>query len=431
MEMPTTATASSWSSVKRLLVLLTLCGVAALNLIDRQLITILLEHIKRDLHATDTTMGLLTGLSFALVYATAALPIARWSDRTVRRDLISLCLLVWGGMTMLCGLAQSYWQLATARMGVALGEAGYNPCAHSMIADLYPLSRRGGAIGLLNASASFGIGFGLVFGGWLSTQFSWRVVFVMAGVPCIFLALIIRVAVPEPPRGLSELSHAPAGFLSLRETLAWLGGLRVFRHLAASAMACAFVNYGVQTWAASFFIRIHGMSTREVGLKLGVASAVGLFAGTVGSGILADRLGRHDVRWYMRVTGIGMLLTLPFGTLALLSSSANTSFAYYCVAIAMLSSWASPIHAMTQTIAAPRMRGMAAAIISFCLNLVGYGLGPLFVGVLNDRLGASLGVESVRYSLLILLSGCVVAAWVSFAVNASVREDLAVAGVRA
>jgi predicted MFS family arabinose efflux permease len=144
--MPTTEPAPPWSPVKRLLVLLTLCLVAALNLIDRQLITILLEPIKRDLHATDTMMGLLTGLSFALVYATAALPIARWSDRTVRRDLISLCLLVWGTMTMLCGLAQSYWQLATARMGVALGEAGYNPCAHSMIADLYPLSRRGGAL---------------------------------------------------------------------------------------------------------------------------------------------------------------------------------------------------------------------------------------------------------------------------------------------
>jgi predicted MFS family arabinose efflux permease len=415
--MPPTVPATPWSPVKRLLVLSTLCVVAALNLIDRQLITILLEPIKRDIRVTDTTMGLLTGLSFALVYATAALPIARWSDRTVRRDVISLCLLVWGSMTMLCGLAHSYWQLATARMGVALGEAGYNPCAHSMIADLYPLSRRGGALGVLNASASFGIGFGLVFGGWLSTQFSWRVVFVLAGLPCLFLALIIRMVVPEPPRGLSEhRSAAAAEVLSLRDTLAWLGRLRVFRYLAAAAMACAFVNYGLQIWAASFFIRIHGMSTREVGLKLGVASAVGLFAGTVGSGILADRLGRHDVRWYMRVTGIGMLLALPFGALALLSSSANTSFGYYCVAIAMLSSWASPIHAMTQTIAAPRMRGMAAAIISFCLNLVGYGLGPLFVGVLNDHLGASLGVESVRYSLLILLSGCVVAAWISFAV---------------
>jgi len=297
-----------------------------------------------------------------------------------------------------------------------------------MIADLYPLSRRAGAVGLLNAAASFGIGFGLVFGGWLSTQFSWRVVFVMAGVPCLFLALLLRMAVPEPPRGLSEPGHAPAEILSLRETLAWLGRLRVFRYLAGAAMACAFVNYGLQIWAASFFIRIHGMSTREVGLKLGVASAVGLFAGTVGSGVLADRLGRHDVRWYMRVTGIGMLLTLPFGTLALLSSNANTSFAYYCVAIGLLSSWASPIHAMTQTIAAPRMRGMAAAIISFCLNLVGYGLGPLFVGVLNDHLAGSLGIESVRYSLLILLAGCVVAAGVSFSVNASVREDLALAG---
>jgi predicted MFS family arabinose efflux permease len=414
----------SWSPAKRLFVLLTLCVVAAVNLIDRQLITILLEPIKRDIHATDTTMGLLTGLSFALVYATAALPLARWSDRTVRRDLIALCLLVWGGMTMLCGLARSYWQLAAARMGVALGEAGYNPCAHSMIADLYPLSRRGGAIGLLNAAASFGIGFGLACGGWLSTQFSWRVVFAMAGVPCLALAFIIRMTVPEPPRGMSEPRGAPAEILSVRNTLAWLGRLRVFRYLAAAAMACAFVNYGLQIWAATFFIRIHGMSAREVGLKLGVASAVGLFAGTVGSGIIADRLGRRDVRWYMRVTGFGMLLTLPFGALTLLSSDANLAFAFYCVTIGMVSCWASPIHAMTQTIAAPRMRGMAAAIIGFCLNLVGYGLGPLFVGVLNDRLGVALGVESVRYSLLILLSGCVLAAWLSFAVNASVREDL-------
>jgi predicted MFS family arabinose efflux permease len=316
----TASATSSWLPAKRLFVLLVLCVVAAINLIDRQLISILMEPIKREFKASDTMMGLLTGLSFALIYVTAALPIARWSDRGVRRNIIAVCVFVWGAMTMLCGLAQSYVQLAAARMGVALGEAGYNPASHSIIADLYPLTRRAGAIGMFNAAASIGIGFGLFFGGWLNTHFNWRTVFVIAGTPCLLIALIIRFTVTEPPRGLSESRAAPQDAPPLRETLLWLAKLRTYRYLAVSAMTCAFVNYGLQIWAASFFIRVHGMSTKEVGLKLGAASAVGLFVGTMASGILADRFGQLDVRWYMRVTGAGMLLSLPFGMLTLLSS---------------------------------------------------------------------------------------------------------------
>jgi MFS family permease len=406
-------------------VLLVLCLVAAVNLIDRQLITILLEPIKRELDASDTMMGLLTGLSFALVYVTAALPIARWSDRGVRRNMIAASVFIWGTMTMLCGLAHSYLQLAAARMGVALGEAGSNPASHSTIADLYPLRRRGGALGMFNAAASIGIGFGLFFGGWLNTHFNWRTVFIIAGAPCLVIALVIRFAMPEAPRGLSESRATPQQPPPLLETLAWLARLRTFRYLALSAMTCGFVNYGLQIWAATFFIRVHGMGTKEVGMKLGIASAVGLFIGTIASGTMADRFGRRDVRWYMRVTGAGMLLAMPFGILALMNSNANASFGYYCIAVGFVSSWASPIHAMTQTIAAARMRGMASAIIGFCLNLVGYGLGPLFVGVLNDHLRPTLGAESVRYSLMILLSGCLIAAWVSFSANRTIASDIA------
>ena len=415
---------TAWPPAKRMAVLLALCLVAAINLIDRQLITILLEPIKRDLGASDTMMGLLTGLSFALVYVTAALPIARWSDRGVRRNLIAASVFVWGTMTMLCGLAHSYVQLAAARMGVALGEAGSNPASHSTIADLYPLGRRGAALGMFNAAASIGIGVGLFFGGWLNTHFNWRTVFIIAGAPCLIIALVIRIAMPEAPRGMSEsraASHQPPPLL---ETLAWLAKLRTFRYLALSAMTCAFVNYGLQIWAATFFIRVHGMSAKEVGMKLGIASAVGLFIGTIGSGTLADRFGRLDIRWYMRVTAAGMLLAMPFGLLALMNSTANASFVYYCLAVGFVSSWASPIHAMTQTITAARMRGMASAIIGFCLNLVGYGLGPLFVGALNDHLRPTLGVESVRYSLMILLSGCLIAAWVSFSANRTIVLDM-------
>jgi MFS family permease len=421
----TVAVTGSWSSARRLSLLLVLCAVAAINLIDRQLISILMEPIKREFHASDTLMGLLTGLSFASVYATAALPIARWSDRSVRRNVIAACLLVWGGMTMMCGVAQSYLQLAAARMGVALGEAGYNPSAHSMIADLYPLTQRGRALGVFNSAASLGIGFGLFFGGWLNHQFNWRIVFLIVGAPCLLIALIFRLWIDEPPRGMSDGRSAPVRPPSIGQTVSTLGGSRSFRFLTLSAMACAFVNYGLQIWAASFFIRVHGMSTQEVGLKLGIASAVGLFMATIISGALADRLGRLDMRWYMRVPGYGMLLTLPFGLLALSSSSANLAFGFYCVTVGLSSTWASPIHAMTQSLSSPRMRGISTAIISLCLNLFGYGLGPLFVGALNDHLRPNFGVESIRYSLMILLSVCVVAGALSFATNGSIRRDIA------
>jgi MFS family permease len=189
-------------------------------------------------------------------------------------------------------------------------------------------------------------------------------------------------------------------------------------------MSCAIINYGVVGWAATYFLRVHGMRVQDVGLKLGLASAVGVFLSTIVSGVLADRLGGRDVRWYMRIIGIGMLCAVPFGVFALLSHDANLALALYCPAIGLLSCWASPIHAMTQTIAQPRMRGMASAIIAFFFNLGGYGLGPLVVGILNDHFEPHLGRTAIRYSLLILLSGCIAAAAICFATNASVEQDL-------
>jgi MFS family permease len=203
--------------------------------------------------------------------------------------------------------------------------------------------------------------------------------------------------------------------------------MRTFRFLVIAGMSCQFVNYGLQLWMASFFLRVHGMTAQEVGLKLGLASSVGLFVGTIASGALADALGRRDVRWYMRVAGAGTLLGMPVAVCTLLAPSANAAFAGYCVTICLLSCFATPVHTMTQTIVAPRMRGTAASITGFWMNLVGLGLGPLFVGMLNDHFQASLGNLAVRRSLLILTSGCVLAAYFCFSTNASIREDLAAA----
>jgi MFS family permease len=422
----------AWSREERIFVLVVLCFASAVNLIDRMLITILIEPIKHEFSASDTQMGLLTGLSFAAVYATAAFPIARYADRGVRRNVIWWCVLVWGSMTMLCGLTRSYWQLAIARMGVALGEAGYQPAAHSMIADLFPLRRRGAAFGFFNAAASLGIGFGLIFGGWMHAHFNWRMIFVAVGAPCLLLAPFIRFAVREPPRGLTDPRASAAASAErppLGDALSRLAKTRTFRLLVTAGMSCQFVNYGLQIWMASFFLRVHGMDAKEVGFKLGIASCIGLCVGTTASGALADALGRRDVRWYMRVAGAGTLLGMPIAILCLLAPNANAAFACYCLTICLLSCFATPIHAMTQAIVAPRMRGMAASITGFWMNLVGLGLGPLFVGALNDHFQASLGSLAVRRSLLILTGGCLVAAYFCFSTNASIRKDLAAADV--
>jgi MFS family permease len=418
----------AWSREERIFVLLVLCFASSVNLVDRMLITILIEPIKREFSSSDTQMGLLTGLSFAAVYATAAFPIARYSDRGVRRNVIAWSVLVWGSMTMLCGFARSYWQLAVTRMGVALGEAGYQPAAHSMIADLFPLRRRGTALGFFNAAASLGIGFGLFFGGWMHEHFSWRAIFVVVGAPCLLLAPFIRRVVREPPRGLADpLSSSAASAAPLGAALSRLAKTRTFRFLVIAGMSCQFVNYGLQLWMASFFLRVHGMTAKEVGLKLGLASSIGLFVGTTVSGALADALGRRDVRWYMRVAGVGTLFGMPLAISALLAPSANAAFACYCATICLLSCFATPVHAMTQTIVAPRTRGTAASITGFWMNLVGLGLGPLFVGMLNDHFQASLGHLAIRRSLLILTSGCILAAYFCFSTNGSIREDLAAA----
>lgn len=219
-----------------------------------------------------------------------------------------------------------------------------------MIADLYPLTHRATAIGFFNATASIGIGLGLFLGGWLSSHFEWRTVFLMVGLPACLpgeaLALVVRYAIADPPRGLSE-GMPDADAPSWKDTLRRLTAMPTFRFLVCTASSCALVNYAIHGCAATFFLRILHMSPKDVGIMLGSASAVGLLLCTIGSGMLADWLGRRNIRWYMRIPGVGMLLAIPFFALALLVPDPRQSFVFYCPAIGLLSTWASPIHSMT------------------------------------------------------------------------------------
>jgi predicted MFS family arabinose efflux permease len=373
-----------------------------LNFVDRQILAILLESIKRDLELSDTVMGLLTGTVFAIFYSVLGVPIARWADLWVRRSIVAIGLALWSGMTAASGLAQSLAQLAAARIGVGVGEAALSPPAHSLLADYFPPERRATALGIYAMGIHVGILFGLTVGGWLDDTYGWRVAFLAVGLPGVALALVVRLTVREPPRAAH--STAPP----VAEVFRFLWRLPSFRHAAFAAALSAFAGYGFANWAPTFLRRVHGLSSTEAG-NLGYAIGIGGAVGSLVAGLLADRLGRRDVRFWLWVPACSALGPLPF-TLAFLFHGDSSAILWWLLPGVAIAAWyQGPVFATVQTLAPPSMRAVAAGVLLLIINIVGLGLGPPTVGWLNEHVFAERGAEAVRYSLAAV--GVVMAAW--------------------
>ena len=376
--------------------------VYTFNFIDRQILSILLESIKNDLNLSDTSLGLLSGFAFALFYATLGIPIAKYADFGNRRNLISLAIGIWSFMTALSGLAQNFFHLLIARIGVGVGEAGCSPPAHSMISDYFPANIRATALGIYSLGIPFGIMFGLFAGGWINEYFGWRIAFFVVGVPGILLAIIFRFTVQEPKRGQAEGRADTKDQPTIIETTKFLLSKKSFRHLAFGASLAAFVGYGAITWLPSFFQRSYGMQTGDVGwylgLILGIPGGLGIFLG----GYLSDYFGSKDVRWCLWIVALAMLITTPLYYMVYLSPTSNTSFLWLIVPIAFGNFYQATTFSQTQGIVELRMRSVAAAILLFIINIIGLGFGPQAVGILSDILSKNYGKESLRYSLMIL-----------------------------
>ena len=392
---------SVFSPAARQYALGVLVVVYTFNFIDRQILSILLEPIKQDLGLSDSALGLLTGFAFALFYATLGIPIARYADKGNRRNLIALALAIWSAMTALSGIAQNFWQLLAARIGVGVGEAGCSPPAHSMIADYFPAHKRATALGIYSLGIPVGILFGFLAGGWLNEFFGWRVAFFVVGVPGILLAILVRYTLREPARGMAEGRVDQVEQPGIKETFQFMWRKRSFRHLAFGGALTAFVGYGVVTWVPSFLIRSHGMETGEVGtwlgLILGIPGGIGIALG----GYMADKLGARDTRWYLWIVSVALLAGVPFAFGVYLSDSALAALLFLIMPIALGNFYQATTFSQTQGLATLRMRSVAAAVLLFILNIIGLGAGPQAVGIVSDLLNPTYGQESLRYSLLI------------------------------
>ena len=402
--------------------------VYVVNFIDRQVLTILLESIKAELDVSDTALGFLSGFAFALLYATLGIPIAWLADRGSRRSIISLALLVWSVMTVLQGRATGFATLALARVGVGIGEAGCSPPAHSLLADLFPISTRSTALAIYSMGIPIGGAIGYLAGGWLDEYFGWRIAFMAVGLPGVALALVVRLTLRDPTRGYwSEPAAAakPAAATSFSEVARFMTSMRSFLHLAMAAALHAFYGYGAAAFNPSFYRRVHELAQGELGSWL---ASVAFFAGVLGTylgGMLTDRLGRRDARWFVWIPGLATIAGVPFVLATYLVPDRHASLAALAGATIFASFYYGPTFALTQNLAPPRMRAQAAAILLLIINLIGLGMGPQFVGWLSDQLAPSYGNESIRYSLAWTVPICAVwSTWHYARAARTLRDDL-------
>ena len=399
--------------------------VYVINFIDRQILAVFIGPIKEEFGVSDTAMGLLVGFAFALFYTIAGIPIARWADRGNRRSIIALGLTVWSAMTVACGFARSFVQLALLRVGVGVGEAAGSPPAHSLISDYFPPERRATAMGIYSWGIYIGSALAYLGGGYLRAHFDWRTAFVVLGIPGLLVALLVRFTVREPPRGYSEGAVGQASATTLKETLDYLLSCRSWVYLVSGSCFLSLTGYGVLMWGYEFFGRVHAMEPMEVGVWMAAIVGIGGSLGTLAGGSIADRLGRRDPGWYMRFPAMATMASLPFAAVFLLAESSRTSMIFFFVFYVLSNVYVPAMHTINQNIAKLRMRATAAAILLFIVNLVGAGAGPFVVGLLNDRFAVVYGNEAIRYSLLTLATSGVVGAALFYLSSRSLAADLA------
>ncbi len=402
-----------------------LVTVYMINFMDRQLFAVLQEQIRADLGLEDWQLGLLGGTMFAVFYATMGLPIAWLADRTHRVRLIGAACAVWSVFTALSGAANSFATMALARIGVATGEAGGVSPSYSVLSDYFPKTRRGLALGVFTIGAPIGLMAGTVLGALIADALSWRWAFVLLGAPGVVIGLTLVALVREPERGRLDPAAAPdaAKPRPLDAARAVLATPTLLL-LTAAAAATSFAGYGLYQWIPSFLQRSQGLTLEAVGALLGPIFLVGVI-GAVGGGWIADRIGRTHVSAYAHVPAASLALAAPFFLAAILVRDGQLSLILLVIPVSLSYAWLGPGLAAVQTLSSPRLRAQTAAIVAFFNNLIGFGLGPLFVGALSDILQTFLSEgEALRAAMAAGAASLLLAAGLFFVAGLTLKRDL-------
>ena len=419
-----------WSGYKKYVIGILLV-VYTFNFIDRQIIAILSPAIKADLGLTDTQLGLLKGSAFALFYSLASIPIARLADKKNRVTIISISVAFWSAMTALCGAATSYLGLLAARVGVGIGEAGCSPPAHSLVSDYFFKEERATALGIYSLGGPFGSLFGILLGGWLTTTLGWRWAFIAVGIPGILLAIIVKLTLKEPVRGSTEpeasvkVSAVDIADYNVMESFQLMWGIKSFRILMYSAVLTAFSAYGLGLWVVDFLDRTHGLSIAQLTVPLALCIGVGGGLGTAAGGALCDKYGRKNKKAYFAFPAIVHIISVPIYIFAILIPSSLLCFAALFFVFVLHASVAGPYYGLVQNLSPLKIRAFAAAFFIFMITALGFGLGPLYIGVLSDVFAAQLGeAVGLQWALLSLTPIWLVASIIMYSGRNGLEADL-------
>jgi len=410
----------------RLYVLALLIVVYTFNFLDRQILGILAVPIKADLGLTDTELGLMGGLAFAVVYSTLAVPIAWLADRRSRTWIMTIALTTWSGFTALCGLTSGFWQLFLCRMGVGVGEAGGVAPSYSLISDYFPPHQRARAFAAYSFGIPIGTAAGTLFGGLLAAQVNWRFAFIVVGLAGLLLAPIFKLTVKDPVRGgfdrTAERPDAQAA-ASFGATARTVLPKRSFWLLALGAASSSVCGYGVAFWLPSFFARSFDMSLIETSVFYAGIAFIGGMLGIWGGGVLADRFGGRSRGAYPTVPAIAFLLAMPVFFLAVNTDSRTAAFLLWLVPTGLNLAWLGPIITAVQHLAPPAMRTTTSALFLLVNNLLGIAGGLYYFGAVSDALAPRFGEESLRYAIYSGLGFYLLASILFLAASRTLKRD--------
>lgn len=356
-----------------------------MNFVDRTIISIAGEAIRRDLNLSDLQLGLLGGLAFSLFYAALGIPLARLAERRSRVGIIATVTAIWSVMTALSGAAGSFTQLLLCRMGVGVGEAGFTPALVSMLSDRFPEERRASAFSTIAIWVSVGAAVSATIGGWVVQNYGWRTAFVAMGLPGLVLALLLKLTIAEPVRrNAGDAGTTPSFGAVLRK----VGRSPAFLYLTAASGLVGMVSFGLNLFMIPLLVRRYGLDIAQAGMifagSLSLAMAIGNYSG----GRAADWLGRRDVGWFGRAPAMLLLVSLPLYLLAILQSDWRWFMVLMFFSAASLNAFLPAIMTVTQRLVEPRMRASAAALHAFGQTVAGLGIGSVALGWLSDRLAA-------------------------------------------
>lgn len=389
------------------LVLAVLILAYTFNFLDRQILGILAGPIKAELGLSDSQLGLMGGLAFALFYTGLGVPIAALADRWSRTWIMTGALTLWSGFTALCGFATGFWQLFLCRMGVGVGEAGGVAPAYSLISDYFPKEQRARALAAYSFGIPIGSALGILFGGLIAHAIDWRAAFIVVGLAGVALAPLFRFVVREPPR---EAAPAAAAQASASGAVRALLAKPSFWLISLGAAASSVCGYGVAFWLPSFFERSLGMGLVDRSLFLGSMTLVGGVIGVWAGGVLGDRLGRARPAAYLLVPAVAFLLALPCFVLAVQAKELWLAFILFLIPTGLNLVWLGPVITAVQHLVAPAQRSTASACFLFVNNLIGLGLGTWYFGAVSDALTPRYGGEALRYAIYSGLAFYVVSA---------------------